>query len=544
MGITGTERLHSHRCRRLCGLLPVYLLLLSGCGGSSSDSADANPLLENEVAVAQGRLSGTLEGELRIFRGVRYAAALTPQRRFMAPLAAPKFSGIYDATQSGSDCAQPLGKNITGAEDCLFANIWAHRDSTVRPVIVFIHGGADGGVSGSMAAIDGATLAANAGVIVVTMNRRLGVIGNLALDELIAENPRGTAGNYEVLDSIQALKWVQQNIAAFNGDPNRVMLAGNSFGGRVICHILAAPEAAGLFQSVAIHSGACGDRAILSFDVQSFTRHPPALYEHRFLVAEAGCEGAADILTCLRGLPVPALIQAAARVAATQEDGRGPFGPIIDGVVVQTDPLTALQNQTVGDIAVIAGATQDDVEFLYRRIVVPDDATYRSLLAETIPAPLDSELYAIYPSTDFATPKDAYLTAMGDIIVNCMAEELVRSARSGTPGYLYLVSRGFDNGIDAGRGATHSIDVTYLFESFAVRDYLPDAEALTIAAAMQTGWANLARDALGTPAIDGLLFWPVYEPGAKPHIDFGAPVQATGAYRDNRCDQLREVFEL
>jgi carboxylesterase type B len=133
-----------------------------------------------------------------------------------------------------------------------------------------------------------------------------------------------------------------------------------------------------------------------------------------------------------------------------------------------------------------------------------------------------------------------------DLLVNCVAEELARSAESGAPGYLYLLSRGFDNGRNAGRGATHGIDVIYLFESFGVWDTVPDAQALNISAAMQAGWANLAVDPLGMPAVDtesGLL-WPTYEPAAKPHIDFGDPVRAATGYRSNRCDRLRAVVQL
>ena len=101
---------------------------------------------ENEVTIAQGHLRGTIEGELRVFRGVRYAAALTSQRRFMAPQDATNFAGIYAATASGAICPQELGNSITGEEDCLFANIWAHRDTAIRPVIVYLHGGASGGL--------------------------------------------------------------------------------------------------------------------------------------------------------------------------------------------------------------------------------------------------------------------------------------------------------------------------------------------------------------------------------------------------------------
>ncbi|MGV6808002.1 MAG: carboxylesterase family protein, partial [bacterium] len=207
---------------------------------------DANNILTDTVTTSEGTLKGLNEQfDLVVFRGVPYAAPPTGNRRFKAPEPPLAYSGTLDATHFSDVCLQQSGASVTGSEDCLYLNIWAHRDDEIKPVFVFLHGGGGGGVGGDMAATRGNALAHNADTIVVTLNRRMGILGSLAIQELVDESPRSTAGNYSVLDVIAALKWLKANVAEFNGDPNRIMLAGESAGGLLMCHILASPDAAG-----------------------------------------------------------------------------------------------------------------------------------------------------------------------------------------------------------------------------------------------------------------------------------------------------------
>jgi para-nitrobenzyl esterase len=363
----------------------------------------------------------------------------------------------------------------------------------------------------------------------------------------LPKNPRRTAGNYGVLDSIQALRWVGENIGAFNGDTQRIMLTGHSFGGRIICAVLAAPEAAGLFQSVAIQSGTCSDRSVLSSQINYYTRNPPVLEEHPLLLAEVGCAGTPDVLQCLRNLDAAELIDAGERLEEMLPGARFPFRPVIDGVVVQSDPYTAVRNKVVGDIGIIVGTTEKDVEYLFAKDEIPTDYEYRYRLAQIFPPPLDEQIYAIYPSADFAEPKEAYVTLWSDYIEHCVAEELARSAHSaGMPAYLYQISRGFDNGTRAGQGAVHAIGVVYLFGNYAAWDYTPDEQALAISEAMQAGWSNLAADPLISPALilNASLVWPAYEPAAKPYVDFSDAVQSVTNHSNGRCEKLRTLLPL
>ncbi len=486
-----------------------------------------------------------IEGDLSIFRGVAYAAAPVGDLRFKAPQSPPAFSGVADASTFAPVCIQPSSFGPVGEEDCLYLNIWAHNDAVVRPVIVFLHGGNSGGVGGDLPTTEGSSFADHADAVVVTLNRRLAVMGHLALDELIQENPRTTAGNYGVLDVIAALHWLQNNIAAFNGDPNQLLLAGESAGARAICHIVAAPEAAGLFQSVAIQSGPCGQRMVLTSQVNETSRFAPSVDLHRPLLFETGCDNAADVVACLRGLSAAEMIAAADRVppAGTSTD---PFGPTIDGVVVQANPYDALANELVGNIPIIVGSNQDEANNLFGGANIPDDAAYRSFLAATFPDPVDDQLYALYPTADYSSAKNAFLTLLSDLVFNCVAEELARSAQGGAPSFLYLLSRGFDNGPSAGLGAAHAIDVPYLFETFDVFGYTPDAQALAISAAIQGAWIGLAAAPNVAPPFlpQGAGNWPAFDGANIQIVDFGDTIASVAGHRSGRCPLLGNVVDF
>ena len=160
--------------------------------------------------------------------------------------------------------------------------------------MVYLHPGGANGVGGDMASIDPTEFAAAADVVVVNTNRRVGVMGGLAIDELIQENPRLTAGNYGLLDVIAALEWVQNNIAAFNGDPDRVMIFGTSSGGKLSCLLLATPEVSGLIDAISIQSAPCGGNLqVLTATAPFPSRHAPAVTTHRGLLAAVACDVAA-----------------------------------------------------------------------------------------------------------------------------------------------------------------------------------------------------------------------------------------------------------
>ena len=221
------------------------------------------------VRVAEGQLGGTpsADGSIVAFKGVPFAAPPIGDRRWRAPQAAAPWQGVRQADTFGANCVQ----NIVDArkpwtyefmahgatsEDCLYLNVWTPAKAAAErhPVYVFIHGGANTEGSGSVPVYDGSGLASK-GLVVVTINYRLGAFGFLAHPELTQEAPYHASGNYGLLDQIAAVKWVKANIAAFGGDPSRITVAGQSAGAFGVRNLIVSPLAAGQFQRAIAESG-------------------------------------------------------------------------------------------------------------------------------------------------------------------------------------------------------------------------------------------------------------------------------------------------
>jgi para-nitrobenzyl esterase len=209
-----------------------------------------------EVEIAHGKIRGTRIQGVNIFKGIPYAGSVSGDGRFRRPAELLSWSGVRDALQLGAPAIQPPRQNEPEpTEDCLFLNIWTPaNDDQKRPVMFYSHGG--GFVIGSGGAIhqDGSNLSRNFDVVVVQTNHRLGLLGFLYLEELAGAEYAGS-GNQGILDITLALKWVNQNIGAFGGNPDNVMIFGESGGGAKTSCLYAMPEAAPYFNKASIESG-------------------------------------------------------------------------------------------------------------------------------------------------------------------------------------------------------------------------------------------------------------------------------------------------
>jgi para-nitrobenzyl esterase len=231
-------------------LLRRLLLTLAAMCLTVPAFADRTPMANTTA----GTVKGLAQGTLNVFKGIPYAAPPVGKLRWKPPQPLAPWHGIKTTTEFGPACYQPESKFVsiyTGdpmpmSEDCLSLNIWAPADAHNAPVFFWIYGGALWGGASRDPLYDGTKLAAQ-GIVVVTINYRLGVLGWLAHPELSAESPLHISGNYGLLDQIAALKWVKDNIGAFGGDPSNVTIAGESAGGLSVLYLMASPEARGLF---------------------------------------------------------------------------------------------------------------------------------------------------------------------------------------------------------------------------------------------------------------------------------------------------------
>jgi para-nitrobenzyl esterase len=240
---------------RLGAVAAIWVAAAMYLTGATCQVPTRDPNSSVEVRIDAGQLRGLPDPTgVLVFRGIPFAAPPVGDGRWQAPKPPQPWPGIRQATSFGARCPQqggPAGAGpgaLASSEDCLFLNVWttAPNAGSRRPVLVWFHGGGGVGGTGGIPALDGRALAQK-GLVVVTVNYRLGLLGYLAHPALSAESPRRVSGNYALLDQIAALQWVQRNIATFGGDRSRVTVGGSSAGARGVATLLVSPLARGLF---------------------------------------------------------------------------------------------------------------------------------------------------------------------------------------------------------------------------------------------------------------------------------------------------------
>ena len=372
------------------------------------------------------------------------------------PLRCRAWTGVRKATEFGSACFQPVrGRgNIyaldpmpTMSEDCLTLNIWAPATARNAPVFFWIHGGSLTIGTGSDPLYDGARLAAR-GIVVVTINYRLGVLGWLAHPELSQESPAGVSGNYGLLDQIEALKWVQRNIRAFGGDPSNVTIAGESSGALSVMYLMAAPSARGLFSKAIAES--------------AYMVSTPEL-KQRSHGSESAEESGTRLAAALHA-PNIAALRAMDASALMMAPGFGPSG-VIDGHVLPHQLVDVFDKGEQAPVPILAGFNSGEIRSL--TVLAPrppaNAADYESTIRDRY-LDLAGEFLRLYPSTNmqesiFATTRDA--------LYGWTAERLVRKqAALGKPSFLYFFDHGYPAADARGLHAFHASELPFVFGTF------------------------------------------------------------------------------
>ncbi|HEY0302716.1 MAG TPA: carboxylesterase family protein [Rhizomicrobium sp.] len=472
-------------------------------GLAASPSARAERTLV--VAAPAGSLTGQIEGALRVFKGVPYALPPTGGLRWKPPVAMPAWRGIRNATQFGPACHQPHSgpRNIYAddpaamSEDCLSLNIWAPAAAHNAPVLVWIHGGSFVGGYGSEAIYDGSKLAGQ-GVIVVSINYRLGVLGYLAHPGLSAESPEGVSGNYGLLDQIEALRWIKRNIAAFGGDASNVTIAGESAGGLSVLYLMAAPPARGLFAKAIAQS--------------AYSISTPQLRDSRFgdYAAEAigtwlaGKLGASD-LAGLRAMDAAAITEAAVRAGY-------PASGTVDGRILPRQLVEVFDRGEQARVPLLAGFNSGEIRSL--RVLAPpppaDIATYTSMIRARY-GDLAHDFFQLYPATNL---NESIMRTTRDALYGWTAERLVaKQTALGLPSFLYYFDHGYPAADAAGLHAFHASELPFVFGTAErtppLWPKIPATPAESnLSDAMIGYWAAFARD--GVPTATGQPQWQTY----------------------------------
>jgi para-nitrobenzyl esterase len=450
------------------------------------------------VATDAGLVRGSVDGEVRRFQNIPFARPPVGELRWRPPRPAKPWTGVRDATTPAPQCAQlaPVYGGATSfGEDCLYLNVTTPANARRLPVMVWLHGG--GNVTGRASVYDGATLAADGDVVVVTVNYRLGVFGWLAHPGF--ESSGQQAGNYGLLDQQAALRWVARNAHAFGGDPGNVTLFGESAGSEDTCANLVSPAARGLFHRAIPQSYACG-----------WPMRDEQTAEHQAArVAETvGCADAA----CLRGLDAETLLDAFASTGAAA-------GPVAGNALLPRQPAEAIESGRFNRMPVMHGNTIDEMR-LFVSIGFPTEITaaqYEGVIRANFGQAADAVL-ARYPVTAYPTPRIALSTVQSDFgspLSTCShLEAYERLDDAGVPVYAYqFADRAAPPLLDVpdfDEGAEHASELTYLWPGL-LGALSPDQQRLS--EVMVAYWTSFAHR--GRPQAPQAPRWPEFDRAAQ-----------------------------
>jgi para-nitrobenzyl esterase len=490
--------------RSIAALLALHLL--SGCasGGSGAPApVKTSASIRTTAGLVRG-IDGSRPG-VRAYLGMPYAAPPVGERRWRAP--APllgTWTNVRSASTFGPSCMQgpntPFGPWTSEflllgpmSEDCLYLNVWtAARANERRPVLVYVYGGGFSSGSGDVPVYDGAPLAEK-GLVVVNMNYRVGALGFFVHPELTAES--GAAGNYGLMDQVAALEWVRENIANFGGDPQRVMVAGQSAGAMSVYLLTASPMTKGLFQRAAIESGPGGLAAMGVATGRGVARARADAEADG--VRYANALGAKN-LSELRKLPASKFVGGGAGIR---------FGPVVDSRFLTENPAETFAAGRQNDVPTIEGLNADEGSA---------SPTYGRATAEQFKQQITqrygaraAQFLAAYPA---ATDEDAHraqIQSGRDAGIVGVHQLLIERAKtSHTPAYGYYFDHAIPWPDKPQYGAFHTSEVPYVFGTL---DKLqrPWTEAdRKLSATMMSYWANFA--ATGDPNGTGVPAWPAF----------------------------------
>jgi para-nitrobenzyl esterase len=488
----------------------LTLAFAMAAANARATGAAATPV---KVRVAEGELAGALEDGAASFKNIPFAAPPVGPLRWAPPRPAPTWKGVRDATAFGPACPQQVNKDgrINGggyagptSEDCLSLNVVAPTNTHRAPVLVWIFGGANIYGANSVASYNGASFARD-GVVVVTVNYRLGALGFFAHPALTkAAKPDEPLGSYAIMDQIAALKWVRKNIAAFGGDPKNVTIAGESAGGANVLTLLSTPATQQLFVRAIVESGGGWDRPKTLDKAEA---------EGQALAVKLGASANATPQQ-LRALPVDALVAAPGR-----------FGAIVDGRLLKEGVTQAFARGDNLHVPLIIGSN-----------------SYEASLMVSFKLPASAYLATAPAATKAAYAQDAPDEAtlarnlFTDQIMGAPARWIARKSSATAPTWLYYFSYVRVKQRARLPGANHASEIPYVFDS---QDKIPSYSAeivdedRVVAKLVHSCVVGFVRS--GVPTCQG-QDWPAYTPASDQLLEFGQSTRVRTNLRKLQLD--------
>jgi len=482
------------------------------------------------VETAQGKVRGSRQGPVSVFKGMRYGADTSGKNRFRPPQPVSPWSGVQDALDYGPQSPQmrgPLADKGPMSEDCLRVNVWTPRTGQGRrPVMLWFHGGGFEAGSASQKVYDGARLAARGDVVIVSINHRLNVFGHCFLGDRLGED-YAAAGNVGYLDLIAALRWVRENIAVFGGDPGNVTIFGQSGGGRKVSLCYAGEDARSLFQRGIVQSGS-------HLRVQA----PEKAAQLTDALLQALDLAPSD---AARLLDAPADALSAAQLKVMRET-RSRFSPVLDGLAFKAHPFLPDAPKISNHLPMMVGTTRTELsnQLGYEAGAFDlDMAELRRRLPRYVgEADVDAAIAVFQATSPEASPSELYFkiaSARGYILdQTIMAEQRVKAGAA--PTYSYQLT--WRSPAEGGRRISqHTLDLPFMFDNVAAAPHLtgPESdETGQLAHAMAQTWISFART--GDPNNDAIPPWRPYDLTDRPVMLFDVPpMLAEDPYADERA---------
>lgn len=485
------------------------------------------------VKLDTGTVAGKTEGPVHAFLGIPYAAPPVGELRWKRPAPPARWSGVRKAVDFGARCMQgPIYSDMVfrdpgPSEDCLNLNVWIPAQAATKklPVMVWIYGGGFQAGSTSEPRQDGQFLAQR-GVVVVSMNYRLGVFGFFAMPELAAESGHGSAGNYGLLDQAAALAWVHRNIAAFGGDPDNVTIFGESAGASSVSALMASPVVAGLFVKAIGESGSAFTKTTEPMKTLAQREESDA----NFAKVSLGSASLKD----LRAISAQKVLDAALK----KDDAELRFSPSVDGYFLPESVSAIFAAQKENRVTLLAGWNRDEAGLSKDAPAEPTpEQRLRTAGKKQFPGKVEQfmRLYGAASPTEAKRALNDFLT--DDPRAWSMWEWLESTTAEGKkPVYRYRFDRSLPSATDpAGLGAYHSGEIEYVFGALDSKTGIPwTAEDRALSELMQKYWTNFARN--GDPNGEGLPVWPVYRAAED------WPVMYLDAVSKAEKDRLRDRY--